>query len=160
MQKDFKELLSAFRAHGVEYLVVGGYAVGVHSEPRATKDLDILIGVSEANSEAVYAALRSWGAPLGDLTPADFRSGPGSVFQIGVPPFRIDILQTIDGVSFEEAWNRRVEALVEGDVPAYVISREHLIQNKLSTGRMRDLADVEAMREAASEASPPSAKQE
>ena len=73
---------------------------------------------------------------------------PDSVFQIRLPPFRIDLMQKIDGVAFEDAWKDRVEAQVEGEVPAHVISREHLIQNKLASGRYRDLADVEAIREA------------
>ena len=148
MQEDLKELLLAFNEHGVEYLVVGGYAVGVHSEPRATKDLDIFIRADVKNSEAVFLALKAYGAPLDGLSPADFRNEPGAVFQIGLPPFRIDILQSIDGVAFDDAWKTRVEGLVEGEVPAHVISKEHLIQNKLASGRLQDLADVEAIREA------------
>lgn len=142
MQKDLKELLLAFHSQGVEYLVVGGYAVGVHSEPRATRDLDIFICADEKNSNAVFAALAAWGAPLEGLSASNFRDEPDSIFQIGVPPFRVDILQRIDGVSF-------VEALVEDEVPAFVISREQLIRNKIASGRMQDLADVEAMRDAA-----------
>lgn len=151
MDKDLKELLLAFNEHGVEYLVVGGYAVGVHSEPRATKDLDIFIRADAKNSEAVFRALGDYGAPLAGLTPENFRDEPASVFQIGVPPQRIDILQSIDGVAFADAWKDRTEALVDGEVPAYVISREHLIQNKLASGRTRDLADVEAIRDATPE---------
>ncbi|HZD49990.1 MAG TPA: DUF6036 family nucleotidyltransferase [Silvibacterium sp.] len=148
LQKDLKELLLAFNEHGVEYLVVGGYAVGVHSEPRATKDLDVFIRPDVNNSEAVFRALKAYGAPLEGLSAADFRNEPGAVFQIGLPPFRIDILQSIDGVAFDDAWKARVEALVEGEIPAHVISREHLIQNKLASGRPQDLADVNAIREA------------
>jgi hypothetical protein len=149
MQKDLKELLLAFHSLGVEYLVVGGYAVGVHSEPRATKDLDIFIRTDEKNSNAVFAALGAWGAPLEGLSASNFRDEPDSIFQIGVPPFPVDMLQRIDGVSFDEAWKSRVEALVDGEVPAFVISREQLIRNKIASGRMQDLADVEAMRDAA-----------
>jgi hypothetical protein len=151
MDKDLKELLLAFNEHGVEYLVVGGYAVGVHSEPRATKDLDVFIRADVRNSEAVFRALSDYGAPLADLKPENFRDEPSSVFQIGVPPQRIDILQSIDGVAFADAWTARTKALVDGEVPAYVISKEHLIQNKLASGRTRDLADVEAIREATPE---------
>ena len=151
LTKDLKEFLSAFNAHNVEYLVVGGFAVGVHSEPRATKDLDILIRSSVENSNAVFRALAEYGAPLEGHSPADFRDDPCSVHQIGLPPNRIDILQQIEGVSFDEAWEGRVEGMVEGEVPAHVISREHLIRNKLEVGRSRDLADVEALRDAASE---------
>ena len=155
MKKDLKELLLAFNAHDVEYLVVGGYAVGVHAEPRATKDLDLFIRASRENSEAVFRALAAYGAPLQDLSPANFRDEPDSVFQIGLPPFRIDILQQIDGISFDEAWKARIQGFVEGEVPAHVISRKHLIQNKLKSGRAQDLADVEAIRGAALERSVP-----
>ncbi|HEX5235373.1 MAG TPA: nucleotidyltransferase [Silvibacterium sp.] len=151
IDQDLRELLLALNAHAVEYLVVGGYAVGVHSEPRATKDLDIFIRADEKNSAAVYRALADFGAPLSGLTPDTFKDEPNSIFQIGTPPSRIDILQSIDGVAFDEAWNNRVEGLVEGEVPAHVISREYLIKNKLSIGRAQDIADVEAIRNAAKE---------
>ena len=148
MGRDLRELLLAFNEHGVEYLVIGGYAVGVHSEPRATKDLDVFIRANVENSEAIFRALKAYGAPLEGMSPQDFRDAPASIFQIGVPPQRIDILQSIDGVAFDDAWKDRIEALIEGNLPAHVISREHLIQNKLMSGRTRDLADVEAIREA------------
>jgi hypothetical protein len=145
---DLKELLLVFNANGVEYLVVGGHAVGLHSEPRATKDLDVFIRSSKKNSEAVYRALAIYGAPLGDVTPEVFNDGK-SAFQIGVEPYRIDILQQIDGVAFEVAWMDRVQGTLEEGVPASFISREHLIQNKLASGRHIDLHDVDALRGAA-----------
>jgi hypothetical protein len=151
IDQDLKELLLALNDHGVEYLVVGGYAVGVHSEPRATKDLDILIRTDEKNSVAIYRALAAFGAPLGNLTPDDFKDQSASVFQIGMPPTRVDILQAIDGITFDEAWNSRIEGMVDGEVPAHVISSEHLVRNKLASGRAQDLADVEAIRNAAKE---------
>jgi predicted nucleotidyltransferase len=147
LPEDLRQLLLAFNEHGVEYLIVGGYAVGTYAEPRATKDLDLFIRSEMANSEAVFRALAVYGAPIAGLTPADFRDDPHSVFQIGQPPARVDILQYIDGVEFDEAWEHRTETAVAG-VPAHIISPEHLIQNKLKSGRMRDLADVEAIREA------------
>jgi hypothetical protein len=147
LPEDLKQLLLAFNANGVKYLVVGGYAVGIHSEPRATKDLDLFIRSEIENSEAVYRALAEFGAPLAGVTAADFRDNPSSVFQIGQPPVRIDILQKIDGLDFDEAWQDRAETHVDG-ILAPVISPEHLIQNKLASGRLRDLADVEAIREA------------
>jgi Nucleotidyl transferase of unknown function (DUF2204) len=147
LPEDLRQLLLAFNAHGVEYLIVGGYAVGAYAEPRATKDLDLFIRSEVRNSEAVFRALAVYGAPVSGLTPADFRDDPFSVFQIGQPPARVDILQHIDGVDFDVAWSARTETQV-GGVPAHVISAEHLIQNKLASGRMRDLADVEAIREA------------
>jgi len=147
LPEDLKQLLLAFNAHGVEYLVVGGYAVGFYSDPRATKDIDLFIRSGLKNSEAVFRALADFGAPLTGLTPADFRDNPTSIFQLGHEPARADILQSIDGVDFDEAWPRRVELSLEG-VPVHVVSAEHLIQNKLASGRLRDLADVEAIREA------------
>jgi len=147
LPEDLKQLLLAFNANGVEYVVVGGYAVGVHAEPRATKDLDLLIRADVGNSEAVYRALAEFGAPITGLTPADFRDDPNSVIQIGQPPARVDILQSIDGVGFEEAWRDRTEVRLEG-VSTQVISSEHLIRNKTQSGRLQDLADVEAIREA------------
>jgi Nucleotidyl transferase of unknown function (DUF2204) len=147
LPEDLRQLLLAFNAEAVEYLVVGGYAVGIYAEPRATKDLDLFIRSEINNSEAVYRALAAFGAPLAGLTPADFRDDPNSVFQIGLPPARVDILQSIDGVSFDEAWPQRVEASID-DIAAHVISVRHLVQNKLQSGRMRDLADVEAIRDA------------
>jgi len=145
LPEDLKQLLLAFNAYGVEYLVVGAYAVGVYAEPRATKDLDLFIRSEVQNSEAVFRALAAYGAPVAGLTPADFRDDPNSIFQIGLPPARIDILQAIDGVEFDEAWRQRIEAEMD-DVSAHVISAAHLIQSKLHTGRLQDLADVDAIR--------------
>lgn len=108
MFRDFKELLSVLNAHRVKYLIVGGYAVSLHAEPRATKDLDVLIGPSAENSKAVFAALAEFGAPLEGLTPKDFME-PGSFFRMGTPPVMVDILSSISGVDFDHAWERRVE---------------------------------------------------
>ncbi|MGA7524181.1 MAG: nucleotidyltransferase [Acidobacteriaceae bacterium] len=146
LPNDLRELLLAFNEHGVEYLLVGGYAVGVYAEPRATKDLDIFVRPERLNSEAAYHALAAYGAPLTEVTPADFCNDPDSVFQIGQPPLRIDLLQKIDGVTFDEAWSKRTEAFIDG-VPVHVISAEHLIRNKLASGRLQDLADAEAVRD-------------
>jgi len=143
---DLKELLRAFNEHGVKYLIVGGYAFGVHAEPRATKDLDIFVRPDEQNAKAVFRALAQYGAPLVDLTPADFMDG--STFQIGQPPARIDILQHIDGVTFDEAWENRIEGLLEGGIQAAVISRSDLIRNKLATGREQDILDAKKLRSA------------
>jgi hypothetical protein len=146
MPDDLKELLRAFNDHAVKYLIVGGYAFGVHAEPRATKDLDIFIRSDEENSKAVFRALSQYGAPLTDLTPSDFKDG--TTFQIGQPPARIDILQQIDGITFDEAWKNRVEGLVDGQIQAAVISRDDLIRNKLATGREEDMLDVKKLRAA------------
>ena len=143
MPEDLKELLRAFNDQKVKYLIVSGYAFGVHAEPRATKDLDIFIRSDEENSKAVFRALAQYGAPLPDLTPSDFMDGTS--FQIGQPPARIDILQQIDGVNFDEAWENRVEGLVDGQIKAAVISRGDLIKNKLATGREQDALDVKKL---------------
>jgi hypothetical protein len=149
MLKDQKDLLVIFNAHGVRYLVVGAHAVGVHAEPRGTKDLDVLIKADPENSQAVFAALAEYGAPLAGMSPADFNDGPGSVFQIGMPPSRVDILQKIEAVDFEEAWENRIQTSIAAGIPTQVISRDDLIRNKLAVGRQQDLLDVEKIREAA-----------
>jgi hypothetical protein len=146
MPKNLKELLRAFNANAVKYLLVGGYAFGVHAEPRATKDLDVFIRSDEENSNAVFRALAEYGAPLTGVSPADFTDGSG--FQIGQPPERVDILQHIDGVTFDEAWKNRIEGSIDGDTPASVISRGDLIRNKLASGREQDLLDVKVLRKA------------
>ena len=147
MPKALKDLLRAFNEHGVKYLVVGGYAFGVHAEPRATKDLDLLVRSDEANSAAVYRALTQYGAPLDGLSPQDFVDG--SAFQIGQPPARVDILQRIDGLTFDEAWQNRIEGLLDGQVKVNVISKDDLIRNKLASGREQDLLDAKKLRAAA-----------
>ena len=149
MPADLRELLRVLNDHGVKFLVVGGYAFGAYAEPRATKDLDIFIQSDEENSEAIYRALAEFGAPLQNFSPADFRDG--SCFQIGSPPGRIDILQQIDGISFDEAWKNRVEAALEGNIRLAVISRDDLIRNKLASGREQDLLDVKKLRDSGSQ---------
>jgi hypothetical protein len=149
MTSDLEELLRAFEEHEVKYLIVGTYAFGVHAEPRATKGMDLFIRSDEENIKAVFRALAEYGAPLGSFTPADFTDG--TVFQIGQPPARIDFMQDIDGIRFDEAWESRIEGLLDGQTSAHVISREHLIQNKLAVGRLQDLVDVEKLRESALE---------
>jgi len=145
MTKDMKDLLRALNAHAVKYLVIGGYAYGVHLEPRATKDLDLFIRTDEENSKAIFAALAEFGARLGGLSPEDFRDG--TCFQMGQPPERVDILQRIDGISFDEAWEHRIEGQIDSEVTTCVISKEDLIRNKLASGRDQDLLDVKMLRD-------------
>lgn len=152
MLNDHKELIDRLNAHSVKYLVVGGHAVSLYSEPRGTKNLDLFIKSDEENSKAVFAALAEYGAPLAGMSPADFNNEPTTVFQIGVEPSRVDILQGIAGVAFDEAWENRVDGTLADDTPTHFISREHLIKNKIAVGRHQDLADVEKLREAAPEA--------
>lgn len=146
MFRDYKELLSVLNAHRVKYLIVGGYAVSLHAEPRATKDLDVLIGPSAENSKAAFAALAQFGAPLEGLTAKDFME-PGSFFRMGTPPVMVDILSSISGVDFDQAWQRRVEFPVESGLNASFISREDLLASKLAAGRPQDLADAAALGE-------------
>jgi hypothetical protein len=108
MFDDFKELLSVFNAHNVRYLVVGGYAVSFHAQPRATKDLDLFIKADQANAAAVYASLASFGAPLEHISVEEL-SDPRKFIRFGREPVAVDILPSIDGVAFDEAWERRVE---------------------------------------------------
>jgi hypothetical protein len=149
MYPDFKELLSVLNAHRVKYLVIGAYAVSIYAQPRATKDLDILVKADPENAEAVFAALAQFGAPLQGLTTADFAE-PGPFFRMGREPVGVDILTAIQGVEFDEAWPRRVEEIVDSPsgLRASFISSEDLIAAKLAAGRPQDLADVDAIRKA------------
>lgn len=143
MNPDFRELLLAFNAHGVEYLVVGAHALAVYGHVRATKDLDVWVRPESKNAGRVLTALSAFGAPLDDLTSDDL-SKAGTVFQIRVPPLRIDLITAIDGVDFTEAWPDRFSTSF-GGVPVFVISRHHLITNKKAAGRLQDLADAERL---------------
>jgi hypothetical protein len=143
---DFKELLSILERHKVRYLVVGGYAVMKYTEPRFTKDLDLWIATDPGNAEAVFAALREFGAPLKDLTPADFTQ-EGYFYQMGNPPFRLDIMMSLPGVTFETAWADREETRVEGLVIPF-ISKADLIKTKEASARDQDLIDVKRLRRA------------
>jgi len=140
---DFRDLLAAFNAEGVEYLVVGAHALAAHGHVRATKDLDIWVNPCPENAPRVLRALASFGAPLHDLTTADLTSA-GTVFQIRVAPIRIDVITTIDGVDFPAAWSERLHTRFAGE-PAGVLSRKHLLQNKKASGRLQDLADVQEL---------------
>ena len=143
MNRDFAEMLSALFVARAEFLVVGAHALAAHGYPRATGDLDIWVRPTRENGERVLAALRVFGAPLFDLTLDDL-SRPGIVFQIGLPPARIDILTGISGVEFDGAWTGRMVANVAGQELPF-IGREDLIRNKRAAGRAKDLADVEAL---------------
>lgn len=143
MSPDFSELLREFNAHAVEYLVVGAHALAAHGHVRATKDLDVWVNATRGNADQVVAALSAYGAPLGDATAEDFAKA-GTIFQIGVPPLRIDLLTSIDGVDFGHAWPNRFESQF-GDVPALVLSKPDLIKNKRAAGRLQDLADADAL---------------
>ena len=140
---DFSDLLRIFNARKVKYLVIGGYAVVQYAEPRFTKDLDVVVGTDSVNAEAVYSALREFGAPLSGLTPTDF-SEEGFFFQMGVPPIRVDVMMGIPGVQFEECWSRRVEVDFDGS-PVLFISKADLIVAKRAAGRPQDLLDADLL---------------
>ncbi|MDE2135855.1 MAG: hypothetical protein KGJ68_00335 [Gammaproteobacteria bacterium] len=118
--------------------------MGFHAQPRATRDLDILISADAVNGGALYAALAQFGAPVEGLTAQDLVE-PGSFFRMGTPPVMVDILSRISGVDFEQAWQRRVDVAIDGSLRAPFISREDLLAAKLAAGRPQDLADVAAL---------------
>ena len=143
----FKDLLSALNDCEARYLVVGGYAVMLYTEPRYTKDLDIWIEPSLDNAMRVFRALAGFGAPLAGIRPEDF-AVPDLIYQLGIPPSRVDILTSISGVEFEDAWGRRKVAEF-GDIQTMFIGLGDLIANKRTAGRTTDLADCERLEEAA-----------
>jgi len=143
MERDFAEMLSALNAAGAEYLVVGAHALAAHGVPRATGDLDIWVRATPDNARRVLDALRDFGAPLFDLTLDDL-SRPETVFQIGVVPVRIDLLTSISGVDFDEAWAGQLSASTAG-VDFGVIGRSELLRSKRATGRPKDLLDADIL---------------
>jgi hypothetical protein len=145
---DFADLLTEFARFGVEYLVVGGYAVAFHATPRATKDLDLWVGGSPANLEKVARALEAFGAPAGTVRDAR-KLGSTEVLFFGLPPLRIDVLRSIDGVEFSTAYGTRSAARI-GDLEVSVIGLEDLIRNKRASGRPQDLVDALALEQVAS----------
>ena len=141
LNPDYRDMLSILNDEGVEYLVVGAHALAAHGYPRATADIDLWVRCSEENAKRVWQALCRFGAPLQDLTLADLAT-PDIVFQIGVEPRRIDILTSIEAVTFDEAWPRRKSIVVDA-IPIPVIGRDDLLKNKQNTGRTKDRADAE-----------------
>jgi len=145
MKPDYKELFGFLNAHEVDYVVVGAVALAFHGIPRYTGDIDVLIARTPANAARMMAALTEFGFGNVGLSAADFEA-KDNVVQLGVPPVRIDVMTAIDGVSWDEAAGSRISGDY-GGVPVWVISREMLIKNKKATGRLKDLADVEALEE-------------
>ncbi len=143
VNSDFSDLLKLFNDNHVQYLVIGGYAVVQHGEPRFTKDLDLWIRADNANAKIVYKALREFGAPLTGMTEKDFAE-EGYFYQMGMPPVRVDILMSIPGLTFESAWQKRVETDFDGLAVPF-ISKEDLIQAKLASGRPQDLIDADSL---------------
>ena len=143
MDPNFVDILRSFVDGDVRFLLVGAYALAFHGHPRGTGDLDLWIDATAENAQKVYAALGRFGAPLHQVTVKDLCE-PGVIFQIGVAPVRIDILTSLSGLSFEEAWQSRTDALLEG-LTFPVIGRHELLRNKRATGRPKDLLDAEVL---------------
>lgn len=144
---DFIDFISLLNKHEVEYMVVGGYAVGLHGYPRYTGDLDIWIRISDSNATKMLIVLKEFGVHIPNLTKADFlRENPLSGVHFGHEPLRIDILNTIDGVKFEECYPNRQTTIFEGTT-IYYIHFNDLKKNKLSSGRTKDKADIEELEE-------------
>jgi len=135
-----------FNDRHVEYLIVGGYALAFHGAPRFTGDLDIFVKAEASNANRIMTALEAFGFGSIGLTASDFER-PDQIVQLGVPPVRIDLITSISGVSWEEAWAGRVTGRY-GDTPVQYIGREQFVANKRATGRTKDVADIEVLDEA------------
>ncbi|MBX3291090.1 MAG: nucleotidyltransferase [Acidobacteria bacterium] len=144
MNSDFRDLLQIFAAYKVRYLIIGGYAVSKHSEPRYTKDLDIWIDNSIENAELVYSALKAFGAPMSDVTVNDLTT-PSMVYQIGIEPTRVDIIMGLAEMDFDNCWKRR-ESVSIGEIPMNFISLSDLIETKDLAGRPQDIIDADNLR--------------
>jgi len=143
MNPDYLDLLRAFIAADVRFLIVGAYALALYGRPRATGDLDIWIDPTQENAPRVMRALAEFGAPLQDVRVEDF-AREGAVYQIGVAPGRIDILTQLSGLAFADAWPGRLRRPF-GGIEADFIGRDAFIHNKRATGRPKDLGDIEGI---------------
>jgi hypothetical protein len=143
MNQDFVDLLRAFIAADVRFLIVGAYALALHGRPRATGDLDVWVEATPGNASKVMTALAAFGAPMAAISVADF-ARPGVTYQIGVAPGRIDILTDLTGLTFDQAWADRLPRAF-GDVDVDFIGRAAFIRNKRATGRPKDLADIDGL---------------
>jgi len=141
--RDFEEFFASCNRHGVEYLVVGGYAFAFHAHPRYTGDMDVFVRPAEENARKIIDALNAFGLSVSPLTWQDLAS-PGKVVQLGFPPLRIDILTSIDGVEFDQAWSRRTESRY-GEERVFFLSKQDLIANKRASGRRQDLLDLDSL---------------
>ena len=145
LNPDFRDMLQALNDADAQFVVVGAYAVAAHGHPRATGDLDIWVRADADNASKVIAALSAFGAPMDQISEADFAS-PSIVFQIGVPPGRIDILTDVSGIEFGTAWESRLSITLDG-ITFPVLGRADLVANKRACGRPKDLADLDALGE-------------
>jgi hypothetical protein len=145
LSQDFRDLLEALSAEAVRFLVVGAFAMAFHGVPRATGDLDIWVASEPDNARRVMAALRRFGAPVEDhgVTEGDF-ARKDTVYQIGLPPRRIDVMTSISGVEFDDAWRSRATAEIDGGSVPF-IGRDALVANKRASGREKDLVDLRVL---------------
>ena len=145
VQPDFRELLALLNKHAVEYIIVGGYALAFHGAPRFTGDIDVFVRPHQQNAARILDALNEFGFGSVGLTEEDF-STPHKVVQLGAPPIRVDLITSLPGVSWDEAAAAKSPGSY-GDVPVFFIGRKEFIANKRAMGRMKDLADIEALGE-------------
>jgi len=143
LPKDFKEFLRLLRAHGVEYLLIGGWAVGYHGHPRATDDLDVWIAIAPANAARVVHVLKEFGFDVPGLS-VDLFLQEDQIVRMGVEPVRIEVSTSISGVDFLECYGERLETTLDGE-PVSLISLRHLKINKKASGRLKDLADLDSL---------------
>ena len=143
MNADYIDMLKCLNKAGVDYILVGGWAVNMYGYIRATVDLDVWILANADNAKKVYSAMAEFGAPVAEMKPEDFAEY-GMIFQIGVAPCRVDIISKISGVTYADAVTRAVPKTIDG-IPVRIISLEDLIANKKASGRAKDLADVEVL---------------
>ena len=149
LNEDFRDLLVLLADAAVEFVIVGAYALAFHGAPRASGDIDLFVRPTLDNARRLVGALVRFGAPLesAGVTAADFVQ-PGAVYQLGLPPRRIDLLTEISGVTFDEAWASRTAADIDGRTVAF-IGRAALLRNKEASGRPKDIADVARLRKPA-----------
>ena len=138
---DFKEFLNLLNSHQVEYLLIGGYAVGYHGYPRATAEMDLWVSIHEQNAERLVTVLKKFGFNVPELS-ANLFMKTNQIVRMGIPPMRIELLTTISGVSFEECYRERIIDEIDG-VEVSIINLRHLRINKRASGRHKDLDDLE-----------------
>ncbi len=143
IHKDFKEFIGLFNSHGVEYVIVGGYALAFLGAPRYTGDLDFFVKPDKTNASKILSALKAFGFGSLKLQESDFTE-PDKVIQLGVPPVRIDIVTSITGVEWSQVYNNKIESVLGGQ-KVFFISKDDFIKNKKAISRHKDLADIEAL---------------
>jgi len=145
LPNDFREFLRLLRDHRVEYMVIGGWAVGLHGYPRATDDLDIWVAISSANANRIVRALLDFGFDSPDLS-TDLFLNENRIIRMGVEPNRIELMTSISGVQFDQCYGERLETMLDNE-PVSLINLRHLRVNKKASGRLKDLSDLEHLSE-------------